>query len=486
VALIEAASDAMVCMDASGRIALVNAGVEQLFGYRREELIGQPVELLVPDGIPAAHPGLRAEYVVDTQPRPLGAGIELAGRRRDGTTFPAAISLSAIDADQGTLITAAIRDVTYWRLAAETSVARDMTERQRAEARFRGLLEAVPDAMVCVRADGRIALVNAQTERLFGYQRDELVGQPVEMLVPDVLQDAHRGRRAGYEADRQPRPMGAISQLAGRRRDGSTFPADISLSTIGTDEGLLIAAAVRDMTEHQQVKDLERANQNMESFAYSVAHDLRAPLRALGGFGEALLEDYGNSLDDEGRDYAGRIIEASEQMATLIDDLLRLSRISRAEVRLHAVDLGAEATRIAAELQRSDPGRRVSFAIQHPVQVQADPGLIRTVLQNLLENAWKFTSGQADASIEFGADPAGDGRLCCYVRDNGAGFDPAFSDQLFQPFQRLHKTREFPGTGVGLASVRQIVERHGGCVGAEGAIGEGAVFHFTIKAEEIT
>jgi PAS domain S-box-containing protein len=486
VALIEAASDAMVCVDARGRIALVNAGVEQLFGYRREELIGQPVEVLVPDGISAAHPGLRAEYAVDTQPRPLGTGIELAGRRRDGTTFPAAISLSAIDADQGTLITAAIRDVTYWRLAAETSVAQDITERQRAEARFRGLLEAVPDAMVCVRDDGRIALVNGQTERLFGYQRNELVGQPVEMLVPDLVRDAHRGRRAGQEADPQPRPMGPGSQLAGRRRNGSTFPADISLSTIGSDEGPLITAAVRDMTEHQQVKDLERANQNMESFAYSVAHDLRAPLRALSGFGEALLEDYGDILDDEGRDYAGRIIEASEQMATLIDDLLRLSRISRADVRLHAVDLGAEATRIAAELQRSDPGRRVSFAIQRPVQVQADPGLIRTVLQNLLENAWKFTSGQADASIEFGADPAGDGRLCCYVRDNGAGFDPAYIDQLFQPFQRLHKTREFPGTGVGLASVRQIVERHGGCVGAEGAIGEGAVFHFTIKAEEIT
>jgi PAS domain S-box-containing protein len=366
------------------------------------------------------------------------------------------------------------------------SVARNVTERQRADARFRGLLEAVPDAMVCVRADGRIALVNAQTERLFGYRRDELVGQPVEMLVPDAVRDAHPGRRAGYEADPRPRPMGTGSQLAGRRRDASTFPADISLSTVDTDEGPLITAAVRDMTGHQQVKDLERANQNMEAFAYSVAHDLRAPLRALSGFSEALLEDYGDTLDDEGRDYAGRIVEASEQMATLIDDLLRLSRMSRAEVHLHAVDLGAEATRIAAELQRSDPGRRVSFDIQHPVQVQADPGLIRTVLQNLLENAWKFTSGQADASIEFGADPAGDGRLCCYVRDNGAGFDPAYSDQLFQPFRRLHDAREFPGTGVGLASVRQIVERHGGCVGAEGAVGKGAAFHFTIKAEEIT
>jgi signal transduction histidine kinase len=182
----------------------------------------------------------------------------------------------------------------------------------------------------------------------------------------------------------------------------------------------------------------------MEAFAYSVAHDLRAPLRALSGFSEALLEDYEDTFDDEGRDYAGRIVEASEQMATLIDDLLRLSRISRAKVHLQAVDLGAEATRIAEELRRSDPGRRVSFAIQQPVQVRADLGLIRTVLQNLLENAWKFTSGQNNASIEFGASPAGGGRLDCYVRDNGAGFDPAYSDQLFQPFQRLHKTRNFP------------------------------------------
>jgi light-regulated signal transduction histidine kinase (bacteriophytochrome) len=326
------------------------------------------------------------------------------------------------------------------------SVARNVTERRRADARFRGLLEAVPDAM----------------------------------------RDAHLGHRAGDEADPQPRPLGAGRQLAGCRRDASTFPAGVSLSTIDTDEGLLIAAAVRDMTEHQQIKDLQRANRNMEAFNLSVAHDLRAPLRVLSGFSEALLDDYEDTFDDGGRDYAGRIVEASEQMATLIDDLLRLSRISRAEVHLHAVDLGAEATQIAGELQRSDPGRRVSFTIQQPVQVQADPGLIRTVLQNLLENAWKFTSGQDNALIEFGANPAGDGRLDCYVRDNGAGFDPAYSYQLFQPFQRLHNTREFPGTGVGLASVRQIVERDGGCVGAEGAIGKGAAFHFTIKAEEIT
>jgi PAS domain S-box-containing protein len=345
---------------------------------------------------------------------------------------------------------------------------------------FVALLEAVPDAMACVAASGRIVLVNAPLERLFGYRRGELIGQLVEILVPDAIRAPHPGLRAGQAADPQPCPMGAGKELAGRRRDGSTFPADISLSAIDTDDGLLLlAVAVRDVTERQRVKDLE-------AFTYSVAHDLRAPLRALSGFSEALLEDHGDALDDQGRDFAERIVEASAQMATLIDDLLRLSSVSLADLHLRTVDLGAEAAGIAGELQRHDPDRRVSFAIQRPVRARADPVLIRTVLQNLLENAWKFTSRQGDASIEFGATPAGDGRLCCFVRDDGPGFDRAYSEQLFQPFQRLHTTRGFPGTGVGLASVRQIVERHGGRVRAEGTIGKGAAFYFTLDAEELS
>ncbi len=368
--------------------------------------------------------------------------------------------------------------------------------------KFVALVEAAPDAMVCVTASGRVALVNAQLERLFGYQREELIGQPVEVLVPDAARAAHRRLRAGYVADPQTRPMGAGMELTARCRDGTTFPAEISLSAIDTDQGILVTAAIRDVTERraaagvrravrdvtegQQVKNLERSNREMEAFTYSVAHDLRAPLRTLSGFSEALLEDYGDILGEDGRNYANRIVEASGQMATLIDDLLELSRLARAEVHLQDVDLGAEAARIAEELQRRNPGRRVRFAIQHPVQVRADPGLIRTVLQNLLDNAWKFTAGQDDASIEFGATPASDARLCCHVRDNGAGFDPAYRAKLFQPFQRLHTMREFPGTGVGLASVRQIVERHGGAVRAEGAVGQGATFYFTLDAEEIT
>jgi PAS domain S-box-containing protein len=352
------------------------------------------------------------------------------------------------------------------------------------ESSARRLLDAAPDAMVCVAADGRITLVNAQTERLFGYQRQELEGQPVEILVPEAARAGHPQRRAGYVSDPVPRPMGAGAQLTGRRRDGSSFPAEISLSAIDTDEGTLVTAAVRDVTQQrQQQKELERAYRNLESFAYSVAHDLRTPLRALAGFSAALIEDFGDDLGAVGRGYAERIETASEQMAALIDDLLHLSRVSREEINLRAVDLGAEIARIAEEFQRASPDRRVRFTVEQPVWVLADRILIGTVLENLLSNAWKFTSGRDEASIEFGVMPVEeDAHVRCYVRDNGVGFDFAYVHKLFTPFQRLHTTNEFPGTGVGLASVRQIVERHGGHVWAESAVGQGATFYFSLPA----
>jgi PAS domain S-box-containing protein len=350
---------------------------------------------------------------------------------------------------------------------------------------FVALLDAGPDAMLCVDSGGRITLVNALAESLFGYQREELEGQPVEVLVPDAGRAVHARHRETYTADPKPRPMGARIELSGRRRDGSTFPADISLATIDTDKGMLVIAAVRDMTSRQQaLEELEQANRNLESFAYSVSHDLRAPLRALAGFSAALIEDCADGLGETGRDYAERIQAASEQMAKLIDALLQLSRVSRAGLNLQAVDLGAEVAEIAGELQRGSPDRHVRFTIQQPVWALADRDLVRAVLQNLLDNAWKFTSGRDDASIDFAAAPAAEARLCCHVRDNGAGFDPAYAGKLFRPFQRLHSAREFPGTGIGLASVRQIVERHGGRTWAEGAVGEGATFYFTLRTAE--
>jgi len=350
------------------------------------------------------------------------------------------------------------------------------------EGTFAAILEAGPDAMVCIAADGRIVLVNAEAERLFGYQRAELVGQPVEILVPEAVRAAHSVHRAGYLASPRRRPMGAGLSLSGRRRDASIFPAEISLSAIDTDEGVLVAAAIRDVTAQLRLKDLERSSQGLESFVYSVSHDLRAPLRAISGYSEVLLEDFGEVLGEEGRGHAERIVAVSEQMGHLLDYLLQYSRVSQAELHLQTVDLGEEAAQIAAEIQGREPGRRVRFAIEKPVKALADRRLIRTVLENLLGNAWHFTSGRDDASIEFGTAPSGDAAVCCYVRDNGAGFDPAYADKLFLPFQRLHAARDFPrtGAGTGLASVRQIAELHGGRVWAESAIGAGATFYFTL------
>jgi PAS domain S-box-containing protein len=355
------------------------------------------------------------------------------------------------------------------------------------DAAFVALLEAVTDAMVCIATDGRVVLVNAEAERLFGYKREELIGEPVEILVPEGSRAAHPGHRAAFLADPRHRPMGGDIPLAGRRYDASTFPAEISLSAIDTGAGIMVTAAIRDITAQLRLRDLERSSQSLDSFIYSVSHDLRAPLRALSGYSGVLLEEYGDSLDEEGREYAERIVAVSEQMARLIDYLMQVSRISRTELHLQPVDIGEEAARIAAELQSGEPDRPARFVIASPVLALADRRLIRTVLESLLGNAWKFTSGRDEASIEFGSAPVGVGGagICYYVRDNGAGFDSAYAEKLFKPFQRLHPKRDFPGTGVGLASVQHIVEKHGGRTWAEGAVDHGSTFYFTLNPKGI-
>jgi PAS domain S-box-containing protein len=394
--------------------------------------------------------------------------------RKDGTVVTVIITLAYIADKTGTI-------------TGLSAMVRDIGAQQRADARFRGLLEAAPDAIVCVDSGGRIVLVNAQAERLFGYPREELAGQSVEIVVPDAIKAGLPGLRVGYvpEPQSQPRQLGADLELSGRRRDGTIFPAEISLSALDTGQGVLVSAAIRDATQQQQtLDDLRRTNQNLQQLGYSIAHDLRTPLRSLAGFSALLLEDYAEVLGEAGRNYAQRIEASSRHIGHVLDALMRLSRLARAEMGLQPVDLGAEAAAIAADLQRQDPARSARFTIQPQAWALADPALIREALDSLLENAWKFTAGRDGAAIEFGMTRDADARVCCYVRDNGAGFDPAYVDALFTPFQRLHSRREFAGTGIGLACVREIVDRHDGRAWAEGMVGEGATFFFTLQAAE--
>ncbi|MGZ8392209.1 MAG: sensor histidine kinase [Gemmatimonadales bacterium] len=232
-------------------------------------------------------------------------------------------------------------------------------------------------------------------------------------------------------------------------------------------------------TRAQLVRDLEHKNRELESFSYAVSHDLRAPLRRIDSFSRAILESQGERLDDPGRRYLDRVREASQQMAQLIDDVLYLSRVTRADLSVQDVDLSALATLTLSRLQESEPARKVDVKVRPGVVVTGDGPLLRIALENLLENAWKFTGKQPDPRVEFGVTQAS-GEPTYFVRDNGAGFDMTYADRLFGPFQRLHAQGEFPGSGIGLATVQRIIHRHGGQVWAEGSVGQGATFQFTL------
>jgi PAS domain S-box-containing protein len=358
------------------------------------------------------------------------------------------------------------------------------------------IVDSSDDAIVSSGVNGLITSWNPAAERIYGYSAAEAVGQGTGLILEADLRGKEEEARNAFIAS-QSRNGGTGSShhdAVQRRKDGTAVPVSVMLSALRDDDGALIGTSSigRDITEQiraadelrSRMDDLERANQNLETFTYSVSHDLRAPLRSMAGFSAALVEDCRDELGEDGRGYADRIEAASGRMAALIDDLLHLSRLWRTELQdVQPVDLSAEVVRIAEDLQLGAPDRPVRFIIQDAVQAPADLVLIRSVLENLVGNAFKFTSRQDDASIEFGTVPTTEAPICCFVRDNGAGFEPAYADKLFTPFERLHTAEEFPGTGVGLASVQQIVERHGGRVWAEGAVGEGATFYFTLDAK---
>jgi light-regulated signal transduction histidine kinase (bacteriophytochrome) len=259
--------------------------------------------------------------------------------------------------------------------------------------------------------------------------------------------------------------------------------------------GLRVSSAIRDVTRRRQdeqaltalnndlrakTRQLEVAYKELEAFSYSVSHDLRTPLRSLDGFSQALLEDYSDRLDDEGRNYLQRIRAASQRMGQLIDDLLNLSKVTRATMERERVDLSKMAREIFEMLHTSDPQRRVDFIIADGLLVEADSRLLRIVMVNLLGNAWKFTAKAAHPRIEFGCEGE-NGDQSYFVRDNGAGFDMKYAGKLFGAFQRLHPAAEFPGTGIGLATVQRIVQRHAGRIWATGEPNAGATFHFTLR-----
>ena len=363
-------------------------------------------------------------------------------------------------------------------------------EHRRAEERFRGLLEAAPDAIVIVDGRGRITLVNAQTETLFGYSRDDLLGQPVELLVPERFRDRHGAHRDRYGADARTRSMGDGLDLTGRRKDGSEFPVEISLSPLKVDEDVLVISIIRDLTERKRAEEelrvqkalLERKVREMDDFLHVVSHDLKEPLRGIEAFSGFLLEDYGTKLDDQGVRYLNFLKQAAVRMKDLIHDLLTLASISKKEPTFQTVELDRVVDRVRQDLEFSIHATGAEIRVRSPLPtVRCDPTRMGEVFKNLVSNAIKFNRS-TPPTIEIAAWEEKDA-VVVSVADNGIGIDPRYTARIFDLFERLHPQEEFEGTGAGLAICKAVIEGYGGKIWVESQPGAGSTFFFTIPKQ---
>jgi PAS domain S-box-containing protein len=360
---------------------------------------------------------------------------------------------------------------------------------RQSEERLARVLDTAHEAFVGMDAAGRIVDWNPLAEKTFGWSREEALGRLLaETIIPERYRDSHRrGLERFLETGEGP-VLNRRFEITGLHREGHEFPIELAIWPLRWRDGYLFHAFLHDITERKRTEQslaeksaqLEAANRELEAFSYSVSHDLRAPLRSIDGFSRVLQEDFEGKLGVDGGDALQRIRAATQRMGQLIDDLLNLARISRAELRPSRVDLSEVARDLVKDFQRdrhSPKGAEVIVA--EGVVANGDPQLLRIVLENLIGNALKFTSKTAGARIDFGWRQD-EGRSVYFVRDNGAGFEMAYAAKLFGAFQRLHAADEFPGTGIGLATVQRIIHRHGGNVWAEGAAGKGATFSFTL------
>jgi PAS domain S-box-containing protein len=483
--LLEAAPDTMVVVNQSGEIVLLNVQAEKQFGYRRDELLGQKVTNIIPVGFAERLIADDLRSTEDALAQQIDTGIELIGLRKDGGEFPIEIMLSPLDSTEGTLVTAAIRNISV-RKAAETHLSQ-------MEGRYRGLLEAAPDAMVVVNQSGEIVLLNVQAEKQFGYRRDELLGQKVTNIIPTGFAERLIADDQRSAEDASAQQIGAGIELIARRKDGSEFPIELMLSPLQNADGVLVTAAIRDISVRKQaavvllqkVDELKRSNEELGQFAYIASHDLQEPLRMVASYTQLLSRRYKGKLDADADEFIAFAVDGARRMQRLIQDLLTYSRVGTKGRDLRPAS-SEDAFQQALVNLRSSIERSGAQVTHDPLPaVMADEMQLTQLFQNLVGNAIKYQkSGVPRVHVSVSSVMNGSKKWAFAVKDNGIGIDPQYFERIFGMFQRLHKREEFAGTGIGLAICKKIVERHGGSISVESELGHGSTFRFALLKSE--
>lgn len=450
--MVEAAPNAMVLVNKHGAIEMVNKQAEAIFGYSRTELLGQSIDCLLPERFRHQHSGHRASFFADLQPRAMGIGRDLYGRRKDGSEFPVEVGLNPIETEDGIKVLSAITDI---------------SARKRMEERFRQVVEAAPNAMVMVDKKGLIEMVNTQAEIIFGYSRAELLGHPIDCLLPERFRHDHPQHRAAFFSDLRPRAMGIGRDLYGRHKDGSEFPVEVGLNPIETEDGIKVLSAITDISarvkaseklaEHHQ--ELKRSNKELATFAYVASHDLKSPLRGIFQISQWIEEDLSNGDTASIPSHMNLLRGRLRRMENLLDDLLAYSRAGRLEGGLSEINLGLLAKNIF-DMQAPPEGFKLAVADDLPTfTTLATP--LEQVLRNLFANAIKHHD-RPTGTIRLDWQLKDKNHYEFSVTDDGPGIPAEYHDRVFVMFQTLKPRDEVEGSGMGLALVKKIVETYGG------------------------